>query len=279
MSVNLTTNAVKKFDRMVKHAYQDSGKLKNTVTVRTGVVGSSYQFPKMGESIASLHIPQEDVKPMNVAHSNVVCTVSDYTAAEYTSIFDQAEVNYSEQEALAKSIGWALGRKVDQIIIDTMNAGSATTSIAVGVGGNNKMNIGKLRKAAEIFDDLSIDTETRHFALSAAAKRQLLETTEVTSSDFNTVKALVNGEINSYMGFTFHTIGSRTEGGLPGTSPANITFAWVPSGIGYVENISEQIGHDWMEIKQSRLIVGKLKAGACVIENQGFIDITYDSAL
>jgi hypothetical protein len=36
----------------------------------------------------------------------------------------------------------------------------------------------------------------------------LLATTEVTSSDFNTVKALVQGEINSFLGFNF-TVSNR----------------------------------------------------------------------
>ena len=43
----------------------------------------------------------------------------------------------------------------------------------------------------------------RHIIVSPKQITDLLGTTEVTSSDFNTVKALANGEVNSFLGFNF----------------------------------------------------------------------------
>ena len=43
----------------------------------------------------------------------------------------------------------------------------------------------------------------RSFVCSPKQITNLLGTTEVTSSDFNTVKALASGEINSFLGFNF----------------------------------------------------------------------------
>ena len=53
-------------------------------------------------------------------------------------------------------------------------------------------------------DSNSIDPSIpRTLVVSPKQITDLLGTTEVTSSDFNTVKALANGEINSFLGFNF----------------------------------------------------------------------------
>jgi hypothetical protein len=69
MSKFLTAAAVTEFDSEVKHAYQSMGKLRNTVTVRTGVVGEAYKFARMGQGIANQKASQADVTPMDVAHA------------------------------------------------------------------------------------------------------------------------------------------------------------------------------------------------------------------
>ena len=35
------------------------------------------------------------------------------------------------------------------------------------------------------------------------------------SGDFASIKALVSGEINTFLGFRFYVLGDRDEGGLP----------------------------------------------------------------
>ena len=58
----------------------------------------------------------------------------------------------------------------------------------------------------------------RTFVTSAAGLSQLLGTTEVTSSDYNTVKTLVNGELNTWLGFNFVVLPdgviNKTEAGV-----------------------------------------------------------------
>ena len=76
---------------------------------------------------------------------------------------------------------------------------------AVGTGGANTMNIAKLALAKAKLDLGDVDPSiTRHIIVSPTEIQDLLNTTTITSSDFNTVKALVQGEIDSFMGFKFH---------------------------------------------------------------------------
>jgi hypothetical protein len=70
--------------------------------------------------------------------------------------------------------------------------------------GTDGLTIAKLRTAKEKFDLASVDPSIARFiVVSPRQITDLLGTTEVTSSDFNTVKALANGEINSFLGFNF----------------------------------------------------------------------------
>jgi len=119
---------------------------------------------------------------------------------------------------------YAFGRKLDDVIITALEGSAwtgktgstevvfktATQDVAVNyveTGGatNSNLTIGKLRRMRYVFD--SQDTIEKGtpicLAITASQVLSLLKTTEVTNADYNTVKALVQGEINTFMGFDF----------------------------------------------------------------------------
>ena len=63
--------------------------------------------------------------------------------------------------------------------------------------------MGKLRAAKQVLDANEADDEDRYMIINAKQLQNLLGETETTSSDFASVKALVNGEIDSFLGFRF----------------------------------------------------------------------------
>jgi hypothetical protein len=81
--------------------------------------------------------------------------------------------------------------------------------IDVGGTGNQGMNLDKLRATLEALEVSGVDVENPndkpYFVWSPKQKNELLANTEPTSSDYNTVKTLVNGQINSFYGFEFIT--------------------------------------------------------------------------
>jgi len=109
----------------------------------------------------------------------------------------------------------AMGRAMDDVVISaatgtafTGETGSTSTVLPsaqkITESGTNGLTIAKLRTAKEKFDLASVDPSIARFiVVSPRQITDLLGTTEVTSSDFNTVKALANGEINSFLGFNF----------------------------------------------------------------------------
>lgn len=284
MSKNLTNAAVTEFDNEVKHEYQGMGKLRNAVTIRTGVVGSSYRFTRMGKGVANQKATQADVTPMDISHARQTATMENWNAPEYTDIFDQAEVNFDERQELAKTIAGALQRREDQLIIDAMaavsfvstNDSDPDTGRVFDISGTRNFDLDSIRSAAGHLDDIEADSEDRHIALRAQAMQKLLEDTEVTSSDFNTVKALVNGDLDTYMGFKFHKIGTRAEGGLPGLAADRIAFAWHKPSVGLAIGLDMKTTIDWVAQKTSWLANGMFKAGAVAREPQGIVKIQYN---
>jgi hypothetical protein len=279
MSKFLTQAAVTEFDNEVKHAYQGMGKLRNTVTTRTGVVGEAYKFTRMGKGLANQKASQADVTPMDINHSRQTANMENWNAPEYTDIFDQAEVNFDEKQELAKTIAKALSRREDQIIIDSIAAitFSATPAnldegldLTIAAAG---LTIQQLREASTGLTDRGVENSERTLILSAAALNSLLSEEKATSSDYSAVKALVHGDIDSFMGFKFCVIETRAEGGLP----ALTNYAYHKASIGYAVGLDMNTTIDWIAQKTSWLANGMLKAGAVAREAAGVVQMTTTS--
>jgi hypothetical protein len=274
MAINLSTAFVTLFDAEVKQAYQASAVLRPAVRIRSGVEGSTYKFPKIGKGVAQVRIPQTDVTPLNVTYSQVTATLSDYIAAEYSDIFMQAKVNFDERRELVKVVSNAIGRRQDQLILDALTASSGT-SVSNDIGGaDSNMNVAKLREAAKTLNANNVPMDNRHIIIHANSLASLLSETAVTSSDFNTVKALVQGEINTFLGFTFHVLGDRTEGGLIKDGSNDRTcFAFHKDALGLAEGISPKTEINYVPEKTSFLIASMFSAGAVAIDDEGIVKI------
>lgn len=277
MSKNLSAVASTQFDDMVKQAFQTAGRLRNYVTIRNNIVGDTYKFRSMGKGLATQRTaPSSDTIPMDIAHSLITCTLTNWDADEYTDIFDQKEVNFDEVNELAYVISSALGRRMDQLAIDAcINAGGYAGTVTTDIGGvGTGMNMAKVRKAKRYLDDQGVPMNGRVMLISASGLESLLGETPVTSSDYNSVKALVNGEIDTFVGFKFETIETRTEGGLPisgGLVRDGFAFHKDALGLAIGMDISTKI--DWIPTKKSWLSAGQMKAGAVARDIYGIVKV------
>jgi len=276
MAINLSTAFVTLFDAEVKQAYQAEAMLRGAVRVRSGVEGSTYKFPKIGKGVAQVRIPQTDVTPLNVTYGQVTVTLGDFIAAEYSDIFMQQKVNFDERRELVQVVSKAIGRRQDQIILDALDASSTSLTVSHDIGGTEtNMNVAKLRDAKKKLDAGNVPSGDRHIIIHANSLASMLSETSVTSSDFNTVKALVAGEINTFLGFMFHVMGDRAEGGLPidGSSDRTI-YAFHKDAIGMAEGIAPKTEINYVPEKTSFLIASMFSAGAVAIDDEGIVKIT-----
>ena len=276
MAIGLSNAFVTLFDAEVKQAYQAKAQLIAAVRQRRGVEGSTAKFPKVGKGVATLRIPQTDVTPLNVAFSQVTATMQDWNAAEYSDIFMQQKVNFDERQELVQVVANAIGRRQDQLIIDALNASGTSLTVDNDIGGaDSNLNVAKLREAKKLLDKNNVPPQDRHVVIHANSLASLLSETAVTSSDFNTVKALVSGEINTYLGFTFHVLGDRTEGGLTVDGSLDRTvLAFHKDAIGYAEGMGPKTEINYVPEKTSFLVNAMFSAGAVAIDAEGIVDIT-----
>jgi hypothetical protein len=124
----------------------------------------------------------------------------------------------------------AAARKIDYITLQaiggtcyTGKTGSTAVSIASAqkttAGGS--LTIAKLLEAKEILDSSEIPKEDRFIAVSSNQLEDLLNTTQATSADYNTVKTLAMGDIDTFCGFKF----IHTEQ-LTAVSTSRYCYAW-----------------------------------------------------
>lgn len=281
MSNVLTANAIASFDTRVKAAYQGSGMLKPCVTTKDGVVGSTHRFNVMGKGLATRRTPQTDVVPMNITHTNATATLEDWNAPEYTDIFDQQKVNYKEQAQLAGVIASAMGRREDQLILDALDAASSTLTVATSIGGTDTgLNTAKCRRAKRLLDDQGVPMgrEDRAFAVSTTGMEQLLGDSDANTVDKNVIKALFDGEIKVWLGFTFKPIETRDEGGLPVSSNVRVNYAFHRAAIGLATGIQRRTEVNYIPIKTSWLANGIFSAGSVGIDALGIVEVSTNEA-
>ena len=274
MAVGISSAFVQLFDAEVKQAYQGARSLAGVTRERTNVEGNQVKFPKIGKGTATVRVPQTDVTPLNVTYSQITATMSDYIAAEYSDIFQQSKVNFDERQELVQVVGGAIGRRMDQLVIDALNAASSPSTVATSVGGaGTNMNLAKLLAAKKALDANNVPADNRCMVIHANGLSALLDETELTSSDFATVKALSTGEIDTFLGFKFITIGDRDEGGLPLPS-TRTCFAFHRDAVGLGISMNQRSEINYVAEKTSFLVSSMFSAGAVAIDDDGIVKIS-----
>jgi len=216
MSSQITTAFVQQYSNNVQMLSQQKGSLlRNTVDAETVAAKNAF-FEQVGQATAVKRVSRHgDTPQIDTPHSRRRVSMVDYEYADLIDKQDQVRTLIDPTSSYAQAAAFALGRAMDDEIISgiTGNAfsgetGSTTVALPVGQkiteSGTDGLTIAKLRSAKEKFDSASVDPSIpRYLVVGPKQISDLLGTTQVTSSDFNTVKALANGEINSFLGFNF----------------------------------------------------------------------------
>ena len=274
MSKFLSSVAVTEFDSMVKHAYANKGPLKPSVTLRNDVVGETYKFRLMGRGLANQKSTSDLVTPMDINHQFKTATLQNWNAPEYTDVFDQADVNFDERNELASTIAGALGRRSDQLIIDELDAVAVGSTV---VDGGTGLTIAKCIEAQTNLRGKGVDNRDLFAVINADGLKGLLNDEKATNFDYQNVKALVNGDINSLCGFQFITLENRVgrEGGLSVAANVVDSYFYQREAVGLAIGIDIRTSVDWIAERTSWLCNGMLKAGAAVRDAEGVVKVQY----
>jgi hypothetical protein len=216
MSTQITTAFVEQYSANVQLLSQQSGSLLRDKVRVESVTGKNAFFDQIGSVTATVRSSRHSDTPQaDTPHSRRRVTLADYEFADLIDDLDKVRLLADPTSSYAQAAAYAMGRAMDDAIIAAAT-GTAYTGVAGGTStvlpsaqkiteaGTAGLTIAKLRSAKKILDLADVDPSiARYIIVGPKQIDDLLGTTEVTSSDFNTVKALAMGDINSFLGFNF----------------------------------------------------------------------------
>ena len=288
---------IKYSEKWGSYLQQEASRLDKYVTVESGLTGKMVAYDQYGlltftEKTGRMGTttPAEAPTYRRIMHPHL------FTKAIGFDEFDAkklANIDVPVSKTI-ESLRAAAGRCMDKVMIDaflgvnytgevggTQVAFPTAQTIAAdyddsGVGTDTNLTIDKLRHALTMLQKAEAWSEDRRaygdelvLACSSSQINALLQQPEVSSYDYNTVRALAEGKIDSFMGFKI----IRTEQ-LPVTAGVRSCLAWVKSraqfGIWDDFKVKLSVRDDLDETLQIR---AKFACGATRLQEEGFVKI------
>ena len=282
MSVQITTAFVEQYKANVLHLAQQKGsRLRDAVRTET-VTGKSHFFERIGSTAAQKRTSRHSDTPrMDTPHSRRKVSMDDYDWADLIDNEDKVRLLISPQSEYAMAGAWAMGRAMDDAII-----AAATGTAYYGVSGGSSqtlpsgqkvahggagLSVTKLLNAKELLDAADVDPDEPRFVVCAAGQiADLLAITEITSSDYNTVRALAAGQIDTYLGFKFITAQRLGQD----STPSRQCLAFTKSAIGLAlgVDISTKIS-ERADKNYATQVFLSMTIGATRIEEEKMVEI------
>jgi len=196
------------------------------------MTGDTMYVERIGATEASLIEDRHgDTPQIDTPHSRRRLTMADYNWSDMIDNVDKLKMLIDPQSTYAQNAVMAFNCSIDDVIItalggpaygghaggDTINNYAAGECRLIDADGTieaagsdmdavveTALTIAKLLSCKQLLDDAHIqDRRQRYFVTNPYNINQLLNTTEVKSADYNTVKALAAGQIDTFMGFKF----------------------------------------------------------------------------
>jgi len=266
MSTQITTAFVKQFNSNVFHLSQQKGSRLRGLVRQESQKGKQQSFDIIGSTTAQKKTTRHSDTPLiDTPHTRRTVVTSTYEHADLIDDSDKIRFLIDPASNYSMAFSFAFGRAMDDEIIaaalgnalvgedgTTPSALPTAQKVAAHDGSTDtgvNLNVQTLRKVKEKFDANDVDESIpRNFAITSSQLQSLLSETEVTSSDFASVKALVMGEVDSFMGFKFvrtellvrnatditYTVTDGTVGAGTGTITAANSrrcIAWAQDGL------------------------------------------------
>ena len=229
---------VKQFGSTLDLLVQQKGaRLRQGVRVES-VTGEEAYFDQLSSTTAIQKVGRNTDTPLvksEFARRRV--TMYAWEWADLIDKEDKLKMLVDPDSTITQNAAFALGRAIDSAIISafsgtayTGKAGGTSTSFTAGnqiAAASANMTLAKLTMAKKKLDAGNVGPdEPRYLACTASQVYAMLNISTFTSADYNTIRTLVNGEINSFVGFTFITTELLTL-----TSTTRTCLAWAKSGM------------------------------------------------
>lgn len=225
MSTSIPQWMIEAYSRNVHVLSQQKGsRLAETVRQDGSIIGERVHYDRIGATAAQrITTRHADTPIMNTPHSRRSAVMYDYDWADLVDQADKLKTLNDPTNSYSMSAMWALGRSTDDEIIDALFGTASTGKDGTGTqalpaaqkvavndhtydtgAGDVGLSVSKLILAKEILDAADVDPDMpRYCACTAKQISNMLATVEATSRDYNTVMALVQGQLDTFLGFKF----------------------------------------------------------------------------
>jgi len=199
-------------------------------------------------ALTARHADTPNIEP---EHTRRMATAQPYVWATLLDRADVARMLVDPKGPYQEAARMSMNRRKDRMILAALGgnaysgkAGATTVALPSTqeiAHGSVGMTIPKLLNAKQLLDEAEAPEE-RYFVCPSESIIDLLGTTEVTNQDYNTVRALASGQIDSFLGFKF----IRTE--LVYLENSSTTTTWYcyafckgAIGFGTIEDITVRL--------------------------------------
>jgi len=293
---NIPDHFTTQFDSNWKHLVQQkNSKLKEYVTLDS-IEGKEKSYNQLdATSMTQITDRSRDTRISDQAMAKRWIRPLNYDCAKLVDEFDEQFLGevVLPTSPIIQSHGAAYARTCDKIIIDALGGtaytGATGTTATVlpagqkiaanyvesGAVANSGLTIAKLRAAKFLFDSNEVDEEEeRIIVVSAKQLQDLLRDDKITSADYNTVRALVDGNLNTFMGFKF-----RRSQQLPLATDIRSCFAYVKSGVILAERGLKTHMDIRTDLSHSLQIRSVASLAAVRMEEKKVVEIACDEVL
>ena len=252
--ITIPVSFVQQYTKNLQMLCQQKGsKLRGLVSVEQ-VKGECAYFEQIGSVEATESAARNttsgatyhtDTPIVDVPYSRRRLDMSNFRLADLIENDDRVKLLIDPTNQTAQTFANALGRAIDTKLLKealgtakTGHDGSTEVDLPAGQIVDSAaaavFNVDKLIEVKTLMDKADVPEEDRYMAVSAADLKNLLKDQKATSVDYAAVRALVQGQIDTFMGFKFVRISDKvwTAAGIAANTAVAFHREGLKLGIG-----------------------------------------------
>jgi len=197
-------------ENIMQLAQQKYSKLLSSVYLKPNVRGKTFFQDQIGQWAMEIKGARNTQTPNNdPTLARRMGIMIDYHDNRLLDRGDELKSISDPRSAYTIAAAQSLGRQIDDNIVDSIGGdsftgetGSTTAPTATTIAASaSSMTLTKILEVKKTLDDKDVEMEDRFFVVNPTVLSSLLDVTQIGSADYNSVKALVRGEMDTYLGF------------------------------------------------------------------------------
>lgn len=296
MAVTLPVSFVSQYNKNLQMLCQQKGsKLRGLVSVEQ-VKGECAYFEQIGAVEATEAAARNgggytyhtETPITDTPYSRRRLDMSTFRLADLIENDDRVKLLIDPTNPTAQTFANALGRAIDmkllKMAVGTAKAGhDGSTEVEFPAGqiidsaGASVFNVDKLIEVKTLMDVKDVPEEDRYFAVSAADLKNLLKDQKATSVDYAAVRALVQGQIDTFMGFKFVRISDKvwTAAGIAANTAVAFHREGLKLGIGQdiITHIDQRPDRNY-----ATQVYSEINFGACRMDEDKVVKVVSAAA-